>query len=334
MARKKRAAEKSEPTPLEVSLAAVEAVMGTASTLRGRYAKEMDSGVQLIPSGSLGIDSILGGGWPRGRVVEIYGSEGSGKTTLCLHIAAETQAAGGVAAYVDAEHAVDPAYAETIGVGLDSLIMVQPDYGEQGLEVVEGLVKSGACDTIIVDSVAALVPKAELDGEIGDAHVALQGRMMSQAMRRLTALVARKNVLLVFINQLRAKIGVTMGKKTTTTGGNALKYYSSVRLEITRIGALKQGEEVYGARTRVKAVKNRLAPPFQACEFDLFYGKGIDKESELVTYGMQHGIIQKAGSWYSHGDVRIGQGLHRAKDYVHDNPEVAEEIRKAARGEA
>ena len=289
-----------------------------------------DSGRKDVPvasSGSLALDVALGiGGLPRGRVIEIYGPESSGKTTMTLHAVAEVQKAGGTAAFVDAEHALDPSYAEAVGVNIDDLLISQPDTGEQALEITDMLVRSGAVDIVVVDSVAALTPKAEIEGEMGDSHVGLQARLMSQALRKLTGNIKRTNCMVIFINQIRMKIGVMFGSPETTTGGNALKFYSSVRLDIRRIGALKRGDEVIGNETRVKVVKNKVAPPFKQVEFDIMYGEGISKRGELLDLGVTAGVVEKSGAWYSYGDERIGQGRENAKTFLKDNPQMAHEI--------
>ena len=283
--------------------------------------------IEAISTGSIGLDVALGiGGLPRGRVVEIYGPESSGKTTLTLQVIAESQKLGGTAAFVDAEHALDPSYAEKLGVDVDELLVSQPDTGEQALEITDMLVRSGAVDIVIVDSVAALTPKAEIEGEMGDSHMGLQARLMSQALRKLTANIQRSNTMVVFINQIRMKIGVMFGSPETTTGGNALKFYSSVRLDIRRIGAIKKGDEVIGNQTRVKVVKNKVSPPFKQAEFEILYGEGISRHGEIIDLGVQHGIVDKAGSWYSYGDDRIGQGKENVREFLRNNPEMAEEI--------
>src|ERR687887_347313 len=283
--------------------------------------------VPVISTGSLGLDIALGiRGVPRGRVVEIYGPESSGKTTLALQIVAEAQKQGGMGAYIDAEHALDLGYAKKLGVKTDDLLVSQPDHGEQALEIAETLVRSGAIDVLVIDSVAALVPKAEIEGEMGDAHMGLQARLMSQALRKLTATIARSQTVVVFINQIRMKIGVMFGNPETTTGGNALKFYASVRMDIRRIGALKDGEQVVGSRTRVKVVKNKVAPPFKEVEFDIMYGTGISREGDVIDLGAQDGIIEKSGAWYAFKGERIGQGRENAKQYLVEHPEVAKEI--------
>ncbi len=283
--------------------------------------------IEIIKTGSLGLDVALGiGGLPRGRVVEIYGPESSGKTTLTLQVIAECQRAGGIAAFIDAEHALDPLYAEKLGVKVDELLISQPDTGEQALEIADMLVRSGGVDVIVVDSVAALTPKAEIEGEMGDQHVGLQARLMSQALRKLTGNLKRANTLAIFINQIRMKIGVMFGSPETTTGGNALKFYSSVRLDIRRTGALKKGEEVIGNETRVKVVKNKVAPPFKQAEFEILYGEGISRLGEIIEWGAKLEFIEKSGAWYSYNGVRIGQGKENARQYLHDNPTVALEL--------
>jgi len=292
----------------------------------------MIANVEAVSTGSIGLDVALGiGGVPKGRVVEIYGPEASGKTTLTLQVIAEAQKAGGTAAFVDAEHALDPQYAEKLGVNGDELIVSQPDTGEQALEITDMLVRSGAVDVIVVDSVAALTPKAEIEGEMGDSHVGLQARLMSQALRKLTGNIKRSNAMVVFINQIRMKIGVMFGSPETTTGGNALKFYSSVRLDIRRIGAIKKGDEVIGNQTRVKVVKNKVSPPFKMAEFEILYGEGISREGEIIELGVQNGLVDKAGSWYSYGDDRIGQGKENVREFLKTNPDVAVEIEQKIR---
>ncbi len=291
--------------------------------------------IEAIPSGSLGLDLALGiGGLPRGRVVEIYGPESSGKTTLTLHVIAEAQKLGGTAAFIDAEHALDPSYAKMLGVNIDDLLVSQPDSGEQALEIADMLVRSSAVDIVVIDSVAALTPKAEIEGEMGDSHMGLQARLMSQALRKLTANIKRSNTLVVFINQIRMKIGVMFGNPETTTGGNALKFYASMRLDIRRIGAIKKGDEVIGAQTRVKVVKNKLAPPFRLCEFDILYAQGISKEGELVDLGVQYGIVEKSGAWYSYNKERIGQGKDNARQFLRENPNIAADVESRIRQNA
>jgi recombination protein RecA len=283
--------------------------------------------IAVISTGSLGLDIALGiGGVPRGRVIEIYGPEASGKTTLALQIVAEAMKHGGMAAFIDAEHALDLGYAKKIGVKTDDLLVSQPDHGEQALEIGETLVRSGAIDVLVIDSVAALVPKAEIEGEMGDAHMGLQARLMSQALRKLTATIARSQTIVIFINQIRMKIGVMFGNPETTTGGNALKFYASVRMDIRRIGALKDGDNIVGGRTRVKVVKNKMAPPFKEAEFDILYGTGISRDGEIVDIGSEMGIVEKSGAWYSYGGERIGQGREAAKQFLKEHPETADQI--------
>ncbi len=283
--------------------------------------------IPVIPTSSLSVDYALGvGGIPRGRVVEIFGPESSGKTTLALHVVAEAQRAGGIAAFIDAEHALDPDYARKLGCDVDNLMVSQPDSGEQALEIAEILIRSGALDVVVVDSVAALVPKAELDGEMGDSHVGLQARLMSQALRKLTGIVSKSGTALVFINQIRDKIGVMFGNPETTTGGRALKFYASMRLDIRRVGAIKEGEETTGNRTRIRVVKNKVAPPFRSAEFDILYGEGISREGDLLDLGTAHRLVEKSGSWFSYGDLRLGQGRENARVFLRDNPDLAREI--------
>ncbi len=290
--------------------------------------------VDVVSSGSLTLDVALGiGGLPRGRVVEIYGPEASGKTTMTLHVVAEIQKVGGTAAFVDAEHALDPQYAERLGVNVEDLLVSQPDTGEQALEITDMLVRSGAVDIVVIDSVAALTPKAEIEGEMGDVHLGLQARLMSQALRKLTANIKRSNCMVVFINQIRMKIGVMFGSPETTSGGNALKFYASVRLDIRRIGMVKKGEEVIGNQTRVKVVKNKLAPPFRQAEFEILYGHGISKEGELIDLGVAHGLVEKSGSWYSCQGERIGQGKENSRQFLKDHPETADDIEQKLRAE-
>ena len=319
---------------LDIALGQIEKQFGKGSIMRMGDGS-IDHDVSAVSTGSLGLDLALGiGGLPRGRVVEIYGPESSGKTTLALHAAAEIQKAGGTAAFVDAEHALDPSYAEKLGVEIADLLVSQPDTGEQALEITDMLVRSGATDLIIIDSVAALTPKAEIEGEMGDSHMGLQARLMSQALRKLTANIKRSNTLVIFINQIRMKIGVMFGNPETTTGGNALKFYSSVRMEIRRIGAIKKNDEVVGNETRVKVVKNKVAPPFKEAIFDIFYGRGISREGEIINLGVQHGIIEKTGAWYGYNGERIGQGKDNVRVYFQDNPELALEIEQAVKSKA
>jgi recombination protein RecA len=316
---------------LELAFTQIEKQFGKGSIMKLGKAENL-KGIQVIPTGSISLDHALGvGGVPRGRVIEIYGPEGSGKTSLTLHIIAEAQKIEGVAAFIDAEHALDPEYASNLGVNLDDLLLSQPDTGEQALEIVEVLVRSGAIDVIVVDSVAALVPKSELDGDMGDSHMGLQARLMSQAMRKLAGVVNKSKTSLIFINQIRMKIGVMFGNPETTTGGNALKFYSSVRMDIRRIAALKDGENVIGNRTRVKVVKNKVAPPFRQVEFDIIYGKGISKIGDLLDLGVANDIITKSGTWFSYNETRIGQGRENSKKFLLDNPEISTEIEKLLR---
>lgn len=310
---------------LDAALSQIERAFGKGSIMKLGKGTAME--VEAVSSGSLGLDIALGiGGLPRGRVVEIYGPESSGKTTLALHVAAEVQKEGGTAAFVDAEHALDPVYANALGVDIDELLISQPDTGEQALEIADTLVRSGAVDILIVDSVAALTPRAELEGEMGDSHVGLQARLMSQALRKLTGSIAKSKCMVVFINQIRMKIGVMYGSPEVTSGGNALKFYASVRLDIRRIGAIKEKDEIVGNQTRVKVVKNKVAPPFKMVEFDIMYGKGISKNGELIDLGVKAGVVEKSGSWYSCDSQRIGQGRENAKRFLQDNPEMAEKL--------
>ncbi len=311
---------------LSAALGQIEKQFGKGAVMRLGDAERIQN-IDAVPTGSLGLDIALGiGGLPRGRVVEIYGPEASGKTTLALQAVAEVQKAGGTAAFVDAEHALDPNYAERLGVNVDDLLVSQPDTGEQALEITDMLVRSGAVGTVVIDSVAALTPKAEIEGEMGDSHMGLQARLMSQALRKLTGNIKRSNTLVIFINQIRMKIGVMFGNPETTTGGNALKFYATVRLDIRRIGAIKKGEEIIGNQTRVKVVKNKLAPPFRKCEFDILYNEGISKEGELIDLGVAEGIVDKSGAWYSYNRDRIGQGRDNARQFLKDKPEIAAEI--------
>ncbi len=318
---------------LETALSQIEKNFGKGSIMK--LGDNKLEAVEATSTGSLGLDLALGvGGIPRGRVIEIFGPESSGKTTLTLHIVAEAQKKGGTCAFIDAEHALDPIYAKKLGVNTDELLISQPDTGEQALEIADTLVRSGAIDVIIIDSVAALVPKAELDGDMGDSHMGLQARLMSQALRKLTGSISRTNTTIIFINQIRMKIGVMFGNPETTTGGNALKFYASVRLDIRRIGAIKDKEEVTGNLTRVKVVKNKVAPPFRQVEFDIMYGEGISKVGELIDLGVKSNIIEKSGSWFSYNNQRIGQGRENAKNFMRDNPEVAAKLEKQIRANA
>jgi recombination protein RecA len=318
--------EENRKKALVAALGQIEKQFGKGSVMRlGDASATYD--VDAVSTGSLGLDIALGvGGLPRGRIIEIYGPESSGKTTLTLQAIAEAQRAGGTAAFVDAEHALDPVYAEKLGVNVKDLLVSQPDTGEQALEITDMLVRSGAVDIVVVDSVAALTPKAEIEGEMGDAHVGLQARLMSQALRKLTGNIKRSNTIVIFINQIRMKIGVMFGNPETTTGGNALKFYASVRLDIRRIGALKSGEEVIGNQTRVKVVKNKVAPPFREAEFEILYGQGISRAGEIIDIGVNQGLIEKSGSWYSYNGERIGQGKENVRAFLLQNPEIASEI--------
>jgi recombination protein RecA len=315
---------------LDAALSQIERHFGKGSIMRLGKRERVE--IETIPSGSLGLDIALGtGGLPRGRVVEIYGPESSGKTTLALHAVAEAQKRGGTCAFVDAEHALDPTYARKLGVNIDDLLISQPDAGEQALEIADTLVRSGAVDILVIDSVAALVPRAELDGEMGDVQPGSQARLMSQALRKLTASISRSNTMVIFINQIRMKIGVMYGSPETTTGGNALKFYASVRLDIRRIGAIKERDEVIGNQTRVKVVKNKLAPPFKQVEFDIMYGEGVSKTGELIDLGVKAGVVEKSGAWFSYDSQRIGQGRENAKTFLKQNPELAAKIEAAIR---
>ena len=310
---------------LEMALGQIDKQFGKGSVMRMGEKSSMQ--VESIPTGALALDIALGiGGLPRGRVVEIFGPESSGKSTLAMHVVAEAQRNGGTCAYVDAEHAMDPAYAAKIGVDIDQLLISQPDTGEQALEITNMLVRSGALDVVVIDSVAALTPRAEIEGDMGDTHVGLQARLMSQALRKLTANLSRTNTICIFINQLREKIGVMFGSPETTTGGRALKFYSSVRLDIRRIESIKEGTEVVGNRTRVKVVKNKMAPPFKQCEFDIMYGKGISREGSLLDLAVDHGFVKKSGAWYTYEGEQLGQGRENAKSFLRDNPEIMVEI--------
>nr|WP_034429195.1 recombinase RecA [Caldisalinibacter kiritimatiensis] len=310
---------------LEMALNQIEKQFGKGSIMK--LGEDSKLNVEAISTGALQLDIALGiGGVPRGRIVEIFGPESSGKTTVALHVIAEAQKAGGAAAFIDAEHALDPSYAKKLGVDTENLIVSQPDTGEQALEIAEALVRSGAIDVIVIDSVAALVPKAELEGEMGDSHVGLQARLMSQALRKLAGAIKKSNTTAIFINQLREKVGVMFGNPETTTGGRALKFYASVRMDVRRIETLKKGDEMIGNRTRVKVVKNKVAPPFKKAEFDIMYGEGISKESNILDVGTTADIINKAGSWYSYGDTRLGQGRENSKEFLRNNPEISNEI--------
>jgi recombination protein RecA len=316
---------------LETAVSSIERQFGKGSIMRLGDG-EPAARIPAIPTGSLGLDVALGiGGVPRGRVVEIFGPESSGKTTLALHILAEAQKLGGVGAFIDAEHAMDPNYAKALGVDIDNLLVSQPDTGEQALDITETLVRSGAIDIIVIDSVAALTPKAEIEGEMGEAHMGLQARLMSQALRKLTGTISKSKTCVIFINQIRMKIGVMFGNPETTSGGNALKFYASVRLDIRKIASLKDGAEITGSRTRVRVVKNKVAPPFREAEFDIIYGKGISREGEIVDLGAQHGILEKSGTWYSFGEERLGQGRDNSKIYMMENPKILKSIEEQIR---
>ena len=325
--------DENKKKALGAALMQIEKQFGKGAVMRmGDVAASRD--IDVVPSGSLSLDIALGcGGLPRGRVIEIYGPESSGKTTLTLSVIAEMQKLGGAAAFIDAEHALDPSYAEKIGVNVDDLLVSQPDTGEQALEITDMLVRSGAVDIVVVDSVAALTPKAEIEGEMGDSHMGLQARLMSQALRKLTANIKRSNTMVIFINQIRMKIGVMFGNPETTTGGNALKFYSSVRLDIRRIGSIKKSDEIIGNETRVKVVKNKVAPPFKQAEFEILYGEGISFLGELINLGVKYGFVQKAGSWYSYENEKIGQGKDNAKTYLKENPEKARQLETQIRAE-
>ena len=319
---------------LDAALTQIERAFGKGSIMR-MGARAGDQQIEVIPSGSLGLDLALGiGGLPRGRILEVYGPESSGKTTLALHAIAEAQRRGGVCAFIDAEHALDPIYARKLGVDVDNLLLSQPDGGEQALEICDTLVRSGAIDVVVIDSVAALVPRAELEGEMGDTHVGLHARLMSQALRKLTGSVAKSRTMLIFLNQIRLKIGVMFGNPETTTGGNALKFYASIRMEIRRIGQIKDREEVVGNQTRVKVVKNKLAPPFRQVEFDIMYGEGISKVGELVDLGVKANVVEKSGAWFSYDSTRIGQGRENAKQFLRDHRDMAEAIEKRVRDQS
>ncbi len=316
---------------LDVALSQIEKAFGKGSIMKlGQRGGVVE--IESIPTGSLGLDMALGvGGFPKGRIIEVFGPESSGKTTLALHAVAEAQKRGGICAYIDAEHALDPVYAKNLGVNVDDLVLSQPDTGEQALEIADTLVRSGAIDVLVVDSVAALVPKAEIEGEMGDSHMGLQARLMSQALRKLTATVAKSNCIMIFINQIRMKIGVFFGSPETTTGGNALKFYASVRLDIRRIGSLKEKDQVVGNQVRVKVVKNKVAPPFKVVEFDIIYGEGISKIGELIDMGAKIGVLDKSGAWYSMGDQKLGQGKEATRQYLKEHPEIADKIEQLIR---
>ncbi len=321
---------KERAKAVELAVSQIEKQFGKGSIMKLGDRGHQD--IPVIPTTSLSVDFALGvGGIPRGRVVEIFGPESSGKTTLALHVVAEAQRLGGIAAFIDAEHALDPEYAKKLGCDTENLMVSQPDSGEQALEITEILIRSGAVDVVVVDSVAALVPKAELDGEMGDSHVGLQARLMSQALRKLTGIVSKSKTALIFINQIREKIGVMFGNPETTTGGRALKFYASMRLDIRRVGAIKEGEDTTGSRTRLRVVKNKVAPPFRSAEFDILYGEGISKEGDLLDLGIAHKIVEKSGSWFSYGEIRIGQGRENARVFLKDNPQLAQEIDRKLR---
>jgi recombination protein RecA len=325
---------KERKNALELALSQIDKHFGKGTVMRmGEIAQRLE--VEVIPTGSLALDMALGvGGLPRGRIVEVFGAEASGKTTLCLHIAAEAQKAGGVAAYIDVEHALDPTYARTIGLNLDDLLISQPDYAEQALEVTDYLVRSGAVDVVVLDSVASLVPKAELEGDMGDTHMGLQARLMSQALRKLTASIGRSRCIVVFINQLREKVGVVFGNPEVTPGGRALKFYSTVRVDMRRIEGIKQGTEILGNRVRARVVKNKVAPPFRVAEFDIMFSQGISREGDILDLGAGADILRKAGAFYSYGDTRLGQGREAAKEYLRNHPEMASEVEQRIRGAA
>jgi len=318
---------------LDAALGQIERAFGKGSIMRLGQNSHID--IEAISTGSLGIDIALGiGGMPKGRIIEIYGPESSGKTTLALSVIAQAQKKGGTCAFIDAEHALDPGYAKKIGVDIENLLISQPDAGEQALEIADTLVRSGAIDVLVVDSVAALVPKAELEGEMGDSHMGLQARLMSQALRKLTSTVSRSNTLIIFINQIRMKIGVMFGNPETTTGGNALKFYASVRIDIRRVGSIKDKDDVIGSQTRVKIVKNKVAPPFKVVDFDIMYGEGISKTGELIDLGIKAGLVEKAGAWFSYKGEKLGQGRENAKLFLRDHPEIADEIENKIRADA
>ena len=324
--------DKDKNVALEAAIGQIEKAFGKGSVMKlGKAGENLD--IQAISSGSLGLDVALGiGGFPKGRIVEIYGPESSGKTTLALHAVAESQKTGGTCAFVDAEHALDPVYAKKLGVNIDELLISQPDAGEQALEIADTLVRSGAVSVLVVDSVAALVPRAELEGDMGDTHMGLQARLMSQALRKLTSSISKSNCLVIFINQIRQKIGIMFGNPETTSGGNALKFYASVRLDIRRIGAIKDKDDIVGNQTRVKVVKNKVAPPFRTVEFDIMYGEGISKNGEIVDLGVAAGIVEKSGSWFSYNEQRIGQGRENVKKFLKENEEIAMEIEEKIKG--
>ncbi len=328
----KTVSEDGKSKALDLAVETIEKQFGKGSIMK--MGDSYAVAVECIPTGSISLDLALGGGIPKGRVIEIYGPESSGKTTLTLHVIAEVQKAGGTAAFIDAEHALDPAYAKRIGVDVQNLLLSQPDNGEQALEIVETLVRSNAVDLIVIDSVAALVPRAEIEGDMGDSHMGLQARLMSQALRKLTGIISRSNATVIFINQIRMKIGVMFGNPETTTGGNALKFYASVRMDIRRIGQIKQGEEIVGNRTRVKVVKNKIAPPFREAEFDIMYNQGISASGDILDLAANQGIVEKSGAWFAYNGEKIGQGREASKQYLQDNPKVMAEIVKKVRDAA
>ncbi len=332
MADKKTPADSGKDKALGLALETIEKQFGKGSIMKLGEAHKAN--VETIPTGSLGLDIALGGGIPKGRIIEIYGPESSGKTTLTLHAIAEIQKQGGTAAFIDAEHALDPAYAKKLGVDVENLLISQPDNGEQALEITETLVRSSAVDLIVVDSVAALVPRAEIEGDMGDSHMGLQARLMSQALRKLTGIISRSHTTVIFINQIRMKIGVMFGNPETTTGGNALKFYSSVRMDIRRISQIKQGEEIVGNRTRVKVVKNKIAPPFRQAEFDIMYNQGISLAGDVLDLAVNHEIVEKSGAWFAYKDAKIAQGREAAKKYLEENPKILDEIAKKVKAEA
>ncbi|HVS58653.1 MAG TPA: recombinase RecA [Candidatus Saccharimonadales bacterium] len=328
----KSSADDGKTKALGLAMETIEKQFGKGAIMK--LGESQHTKVETIPTGSISLDLALGGGFPKGRVIEVYGPESSGKTTLTLHAIAEVQKAGGTAAFIDAEHALDPAYAKRIGVDVENLLLSQPDNGEQALEITETLVRSNAVDLIVVDSVAALVPRAEIEGEMGDSLPGLQARLMSQALRKLTGVISRSKATVVFINQIRMKIGVMFGNPETTTGGNALKFYASVRCDIRRIGQIKQGDQVIGNRTRVKVVKNKIAPPFREAEFDIMYNEGISKAGDIIDLATKYGVVEKAGAWFAYGGQNIAQGREAAKTYLQENPKVLEEVAKKVRAEA
>ena len=328
----KTVSEDGKSKALDLAVETIEKQFGKGSIMK--MGESYAVAVECISTGSISLDLALGGGIPKGRVIEVYGPESSGKTTLTLHVIAEVQKAGGTAAFIDAEHALDPAYAKRIGVDVSNLLLSQPDNGEQALEIVETLVRSNAVDLIVIDSVAALVPRAEIEGDMGDSHMGLQARLMSQALRKLTGIISRSNATVIFINQIRMKIGVMFGNPETTTGGNALKFYASVRMDIRRIGQIKQGEEIVGNRTRVKVVKNKIAPPFREAEFDIMYNQGISVSGDVLDLAANQGIVEKSGAWFAYNGEKIGQGREASKQYLQDNPKIMTEIVKKVRDAA